>query len=33
MLAPHRLRHKGAVIQHPSRGGDSTGFLPFPVDA
>jgi hypothetical protein len=24
---------KGAVIQHPSWGGDGLGFLPFPVDA
>jgi len=24
---------KGAVIQHPSWGGNGLGFLPFPVDA
>jgi len=25
--------HRGVVVQHPSRGGNSLGFLPFPVDA
>jgi hypothetical protein len=31
MRALHRLRQQGVTLKHPTWGGNSIGFMPFPV--
>jgi len=33
MRALQGMRRQGATLKHPTWGGNSIGFMPFPVDA